>query len=64
MHHVTEAGLNLTKRLEGFSSTVYICPAGYPTMGYSHVVLSAPLADMKIESGSWGKPEQGDVPPS
>jgi GH24 family phage-related lysozyme (muramidase) len=24
---------------------------------------SAPLAGMKIESDSWGKPEQGDVPP-
>ncbi len=40
MRHVTEAGLNLIKRFEGFSSTIYICPAGYPTIGYGHVVLA------------------------
>lgn len=41
--HVTEAGLNLIKRFEGFSSTIYICPAGYPTIGYGHVVLANEL---------------------
>lgn len=40
MRHVTEEGLNLIKRFEGFSSTIYICPAGYPTIGYGHVVLA------------------------
>lgn len=40
MRHVTEAGLNLIKRFEGFSPTIYICPAGYPTIGYGHVVLT------------------------
>lgn len=40
MRHVTEAGLNLIKRFEGFSTTIYICPAGYPTIGYGHVVLA------------------------
>lgn len=39
MRHVTEAGLDLIKRFEGFSPTIYICPAGYPTIGYGHVVL-------------------------
>lgn len=39
MRHVTEEGLNLIKRFEGFSPTIYICPAGYPTIGYGHVVL-------------------------
>lgn len=38
MRHVTEAGLNLIKRFEGFSPTIYVCPAGYPTIGYGHVV--------------------------
>ena len=28
----------MIKRFEGFSSTVYICPAGYPTIGYGHLV--------------------------
>lgn len=27
-------------RFEGFSSTIYTCPAGYPTIGYGHVVLA------------------------
>lgn len=40
MRHVTEEGLNLIKRFEGFSPTVYICPSGHPTIGYGHVVLA------------------------
>ncbi|EKD97548.1 MAG: phage related lysozyme [uncultured bacterium] len=40
MRHITEAGLDLIKRFEGFSPTIYICPAGYPTIGYGHVVLA------------------------
>jgi lysozyme len=38
MRHITPAGLALIKQFEGFSATVYICPAGYPTIGYGHVV--------------------------
>jgi len=38
MRHITQAGVDLIKRFEGFSPTVYICPAGYPTIGYGHVV--------------------------
>ena len=40
MRHVTEAGLDLIRRFEGFSPTIYLCPAGYPTIGYGHVVLA------------------------
>lgn len=40
MRHVTEEGLDLIKRFEGFSPKIYICPAGYPTIGYGHVVLA------------------------
>ena len=40
MRHVSEAGLDLIKRFEGFSPKIYICPAGYPTIGYGHVVLA------------------------
>jgi GH24 family phage-related lysozyme (muramidase) len=40
MHYVTEEGLNLIKRFEGFSPTIYICPVGYPTIVYGHVVLT------------------------
>ena len=38
MRHITQDGLNLIKRFEGFMGEVYICPAGYPTIGYGHVV--------------------------
>lgn len=35
---MTERGIELIKRFEGYSPTVYLCPAGYPTIGYGHVV--------------------------
>ena len=38
MRHITDEGLHLIKRFEGFSPTIYICPAGWPTIGYGHVV--------------------------
>lgn len=38
MRQVTEIGLSLIKRFEGFSPTIYICPAGYSTIGYGHLV--------------------------
>jgi GH24 family phage-related lysozyme (muramidase) len=38
MRHITQAGIDLIKQFEGFSPTVYICPAGYATIGYGHVV--------------------------
>lgn len=38
MRHCTEVGLNLIRSFESFSPTVYTCPAGYPTIGYGHVV--------------------------
>lgn len=40
MRHVTQDGLDLVKHHEGFSPKVYICPAGYPTIGYGHLILS------------------------
>jgi lysozyme len=39
MRYITQNSIDIIKRFEGFSSTVYICPAGYPTIGYGHVVL-------------------------
>ena len=38
MRNVTEEGLDLIKWFEGFSPIIYICPAGWPTIGYGHVV--------------------------
>ncbi len=33
------AGVSLIRAFEGFSPTPYVCPAGFPTVGYGHVVL-------------------------
>lgn len=38
MRQITDEGIDLIKRFEGFSSSIYICPAGYPTIGYGHVI--------------------------
>ncbi len=38
MRHVTDEGLDLIKRFEGFEPEIYICPGGWPTIGYGHVV--------------------------
>ena len=53
MRKVSEEGLRLIKRFEGFSETVYICPAGYPTIGYGHVVL-----DHEVENFAYGISEE------
>jgi lysozyme len=37
---ISEQGLALIRQYEGFSDTLYICPAGKPTIGYGHVVRS------------------------
>lgn len=46
MRHITQNGIDLIKRFEGFSAKVYICPAGYPTIGYGHVVK--PYEDFSV----------------
>ena len=38
MRHLTDDGLVLIKRFEGFAPEIYICPGGWPTIGYGHVV--------------------------
>lgn len=49
------AGLALIRAFEGFSPTSYVCPAGYPTVGYGHVVqegerFDAPLSQEEGEA--------------
>lgn len=36
---ISEQGLALIRRFEGFSATAYRCPAGRMTIGYGHVIL-------------------------
>jgi lysozyme len=38
---LSERGLQLIMAFEGFSPTVYICSAGYPTIGYGHAIFNA-----------------------
>lgn len=38
MRNINQEGLDLICKFEGFSPNIYICPAGYPTIGYGHVV--------------------------
>jgi lysozyme len=37
MHHITDEGLALIKRFEGFSAIPYLCPAGWWTIGFGAV---------------------------
>ncbi len=51
---VTEKGIELIKRFEGFSPKPYICPAGYLTIGYGHVIglgekFEAPITEEQAE---------------
>lgn len=34
--HISDKGLDLIKRFEGFRDTAYLCPAGVWTIGYGH----------------------------
>ena len=36
---VSDVGIGLIKRFEGFSPKLYLCPANYWTLGYGHEVL-------------------------
>ncbi len=39
MRQVSDKGLALIRKYEGFAPKPYVCPAGYLTVGYGHVVL-------------------------
>ena len=41
MRHITQAGLDLICHFEGSSPLIYLCPAGYPTIGYGHLITEA-----------------------
>ena len=44
--------------MEGFSRTVYFCPAGYPTIGYGHVVKDDEDFSAGIDEAQAEVPEQ------
>ena len=41
MRHISKDGLDIICRFEGLSPVIYICPAGYPTIGYGHLITEA-----------------------
>lgn len=50
----SQAGVDLIKEFEGFSSRVYLCPAGKPTIGYGHLIskgedIDGPITIEKAE---------------
>lgn len=55
MRNITEQGLSLIKTFEGFRAEPYLCPAGYWTIGYGHLLraeegLAVPLSRMAAET--------------
>lgn len=42
---ISQAGLDLIKAYEGYSAKAYVCPAGYLTIGYGHL-----LKDLSVVS--------------
>ena len=50
MRNVNKIGLEFIKRHEGFVPHVYLCQAGYPTIGYGHLCLEGEeyLKGMKL----------------
>ena len=48
---ITPELVELVKRAEGWRSAPYICPAGYPTIGYGHVIPSLAHPPISLEEG-------------
>lgn len=38
MRCISKHGLDLIRCFESFAPAIYICPAGYPTIGYGHLI--------------------------
>lgn len=53
---ISEQGLALIRKFEGFSATPYICPAGLKTIGYGHVIREGETLPEKVISR-----EQGEI---
>lgn len=44
----SDAGVALIRAFEGFSPTIYCCPAGYQTVGYGHIVANDEAFDRPL----------------
>lgn len=50
-----EVGVSLIRAFEGFSPVPYDCPAGFPTIGYGHVIQADERFDAPLS------PEEGEA---
>ena len=48
MRHITSNGLQLIKRFEGFSPTIYLDVAGLKTIGYGHLIKPHEIDAFKV----------------
>lgn len=57
------AGVSLIRAFEGFSPTPpYVCPAGFPTVGYGHVVLEGERFEMPLTQEAGEALLRADLP--
>lgn len=59
MMQLSRVGFSFIKSFEGFQSHVYLCPAGYKTIGYGHVLckdeeFSTGISLFEAERLFWG----------
>ena len=47
---ISEHGLSLIKKFEGFKATAYLCPAGIPTIGYGHTGSDVTKSDVGVKT--------------
>lgn len=52
MLNLSARGIALIAKYEGFAPRIYICPAGYKTIGYGHVVLPHEVFDEISENAA------------
>ena len=52
---ISPVGLRLIRLFESFSPVPYICPAGYPTILYGHVIKPGEVFDLPLS------PESGEI---
>jgi len=52
---ISNNGLRLIRAFESFSPIPYVCPAGYKTLGYGHVVKPTEVFDLPLS------PESGKI---
>jgi lysozyme len=55
--NISQAGLNLIKKFEGFRENAYLCPAGLPTVGYGSTYVNG----VKVKIGDIITQEKAEI---